>query len=485
MPVAICDNQVFNQDDTIEGIPIISFEQALELFSDMYVVITSRNYGNIIKEQVVEFLEENRVINIEPFFDSKPFYLKEKLKKYSAILRGEATGVVPLLTPNDLPTSIQKELDTLESYMECYQRGEKREIVVDEYFIKSKKNVICDFWTDSLIEEIVISVDLTKFMNQKCYKGQQKVGPNDSHLLPSSFMNPVIQEVKSAVNKVVNFNDYLEKKKITFLYVQLPYKISPNETNLPPNGENHLNQKATKFVEGLMEQGVAVLDYRQTMIEQEIDYWDSFFKTDNHWKPSVAFYATKEVCLKLEELTGMEFQKDLFDLENYDIVVYPDIFLGNMGKQVGLLYGGVDDFELIIPKYPTEYTWSCARKGFEKRGEAKESLLNTPQLDWAYFHLSSYGIYSLKYRGHCKIVNHKANYERKIIVICDSYTNPMASFLAPHFSELHFMDLRGDLTKEDLMQLIEEVQPDIVTMMLYVGTISRGNGSSTDVNPYE
>ncbi len=56
--------------------------------------------------------------------------------------------------------------------------------------------------------------------------------------------------------------------------------------------------------------------------------------------------------------------------------------------------------------------------------------------------------------------------------------------MAPHFSSLHFIDIRENYNKKDLLQLIESVNPDLVLMMYWPSALATRSGG-TDVNPYE
>ncbi len=65
------------------------------------------------------------------------------------------------------------------------------------------------------------------------------------------------------------------------------------------------------------------------------------------------------------------------DKENYNSIVYPKSFLGSMGRKTGILYGGIDDFTLIYPKFKTNYTYYTDSKSqkFELKGRFEESLI--------------------------------------------------------------------------------------------------------------
>lgn len=471
LPVVICDNNKDKQGTSIENIPVISFQDTLDLYENLYVLITSTSYGNEIEVQILEYVEESYVLNITPFFRkrggttlSEPSQeVKERMEAHNSYLRGESEEKVPLRLPEEMPERAKEIVQQLEKYQELYNQEES--IILDkdkEYYMMGE----IDFWKDDV--EQVATVKLCDYIGKENQKGIYREGEYPGYLVLHGNYLRSNKEMDGVIEKVTQFYQELKGQSIPFLYVQLPCKISPIESEIPVGRNNAKNETVTQIVNEMKEKGVPVLDYRQIMMERGVDYRQSFFKTDSHWKISTAFDATKEVCTTLAKITDLQFDFDKFNKKHYETILYPNILLGWRGKSTGLLYSGLDDLELILPKYETDYTWSCKEKGYRVRGSAKESLLNIPQLDWDYYALNPYGVYSLMNGGHCMIENHKAKEERKIICINDSFANPMASFLAPHFSELHFVDIRGKWNKNNVDALIEEVKPDVVVMLYFV-----------------
>lgn len=494
LPTAICDNGKQNHGTYKNNIPIISFEEALETYPDLYILISTRNYGDDIEKQVLQKLTKEKVINIAPYFREPSLFAQssketqQRIKLYTSSLRGLNNEKFTLAKPCDIPESAKKFVEQYEKYMEAYENGQDMTLPVDDFFVKI--NNFEDVFFHGNLEEYqnnTKEVRLLEFLNNKKYDDIYKVGPNNEY-----FVSEYVQlsrnciDILSAVENVSKFNNYLSDKNIQFLYVQLPSKIPPNYNDLPYGLMNIIDVKASDFVNGLIENHVPALDYRKVMIENNINYWESFYKTDIHWKTSAAFGAVKTILKELEKNMKFEYDKSKVDIKNYERLLYKDVLLGNYGKQVGILYGGLDDFELFLPKYETEYTWTCEEKGFVKHGTMEEALLNPIHSNWDFYNMYMYGIHSLIRRGLCKIKNHKMIQGKKIVCIHDSFAIPMSSFLAPHFSELHFIDIRVPQSKhikKELFELIDEVKPDMVLMMYSSPEVAR-RIDVTDVNPY-
>lgn len=359
-----------------------------------------------------------------------------------------------LKSPEDMPEHAKEIVNKIEQLKQLYLKGENFNI--DDQKLK-------------LVQDL---------FSKKFYKNVMRFCGFGSHLVEQEITF-LVEIDEKAIENVTELSKYLENKGTQFLFMQIPCKLSPNIV-LPDGILDRTNPASTKFVEGLKKNNVNTFDYRQYMLDNNIDFLDSFFVTDCHWKPKTAFDATKILCQEIEKLISIEIDTDKLDINNYDRIVYPNIFLGSCGKSSNIYFSGVEDFELIIPKYDTDYSWIDPVKGFTKRGEAKASLLYPLHLDWNYTVLNPYAVYSLPMSGYAIIKNHKATNTNKILFLCDSFSNTIASFLAPQFSELHFLDLRGE--KKDLFGIIEEIKPDIV-VMLYTTYTYNNIISMTDVNP--
>lgn len=484
-PMAICDNNLDNHGLSEQGIPIISFKEALELYENPQILITSVNFADEIENQILDKLSNDNILNIGNYFKPKKLTLfeqsskeiRKRISRYTSNLRRGGVENFPLLKPEDMPKHAKEVGDKLNYYKTAYDNDQDMNISIDNYYITEYD---CNFWEDDL-DIIPKSVQLIKFMNTTCFNSVYKYGPNNEHLLCHELKEPRVDLYKNAEN-VTQFNSWLSKKGIPFLYVQLPNKISPIEKTLPKGTSNYQNFVANEFVSKLKYTGVNTLDYRQVMIDESINFCNSFMKTDNHWKPSLAFHATKKICEELTKVIDLEFDQDKLSIENYQVLNFDNLFLGAWGKRTGLIYGGLDNFELLLPKYETDFTWKCDEKGFFVRGPFEKSLIFSVHMDWSYFDLNVYTAYYAVSGSHTEIYNHKFKNIKKIIYLYDSFSMPISSFMAPQFSELHFVDMRKNLDKYYVFDLINRVTPDAVVMAYWPGATC--NSKVMNINPY-
>lgn len=67
------------------------------------------------------------------------------------------------------------------------------------------------------------------------------------------------------------------------------------------------------------------------------------------------------------------------------------------------------------------------------------------------------------------IINYKAENEKKVLLVSDSFSRPMSTFLSTNFRELRCIDPQEGRYKNSLMNYIDEYKPDIVIIMYNYG----------------
>lgn len=224
LPSAICDNDRKKQGATIEDLPIISFEYALENCNNLNIIITSYEYANEIAEQVLEKLDDSAVLNIRVYFDATPENqlaisreeFIEKRKLYVASLRGENNEKFELLKPSDMPYEAKKIVEKLESYRNAYARGEDLIIDKDDFWIIPERNA--SFWKDFTKNNHLID-----FIDQGNYNNIYKSKNYKGHFFEMHKKNPTFN-IAEKIESVTGFSTFLEKKK--FLFYICSYQVN-------------------------------------------------------------------------------------------------------------------------------------------------------------------------------------------------------------------------------------------------------------------
>ncbi|MGL4735841.1 MAG: alginate O-acetyltransferase AlgX-related protein [Cellulosilyticaceae bacterium] len=272
------------------------------------------------------------------------------------------------------------------------------------------------------------------------------------------FYAPYISSTIDQNTKLVATAKVLLKERgIPLLYVQPPVKIIEDYTTLPEGIIDYTNTNVDRYLLGLRRYGVQSLDLRTTASDDTPHPSKRFFKTDHHWTTQTAFWAFDQTIQRLGELGVLDpndYTKQTA-LENYNFITYPNSFLGSQGRRVGQLYGGLDDYTLITPKYPTDYQVTISHQGetTTKKGTFEEAILVPELLDpKAPVSTNRYAVYFGQ--DHAQVVLKNKNLsDKKLLIIQNSYGLPYSAFLSTCFSETHILDLRffDEITFEDYL----------------------------------
>lgn len=287
------------------------------------------------------------------------------------------------------------------------------------------------------------------------------------------------KSVNLAVRKTIVLADELEAMQIPFLYVQAPFKQPSNNAEgfvplqeLPINTNDYANKNADTFLEGLQGEGINTYDMRPEFWQSGMSQNQLFFNTDHHWTIQGAFYGTGLLEKHLNENYGFSIDEKYRNVENYDFKTFKDFYIGSMGRRVGKLYGGLDDFTLITPKFATDYTL-LEREGISEvafEGNFEDAILNKTFLDTkADLTTNRYAAY---HGDNSELVfeNHLQD-KGRILLIKDSFGIPVYSFLSLGVKEVRAIDVR--LFEKDLTEYIKEVNPDLVIMMYNADSFGR------------
>ena len=302
-------------------------------------------------------------------------------------------------------------------------------------------------------------------------------GMNNIVKLDNGHLTPLLQgiDVSVAIRQISKLNEMQAKNGKVFLFVMAPFQVPENEDIIPPGYIDYSNMNADALLEGLAVNGVPVLDLREEMRKDGLNHSNSFFITDNHWKPETGFWAYTSIIEYLSE-NGMSgpIPDKYIDLESYNIDVRENCFLGNAGKRTGIYYGGLDDFSVITPKYETEIHAEIPSIELDKTGSFDEVMIDWTMLELDYFILPSmHSAYSFGPRGFKSYLNEGAPIDLKLMAIGDSFSNIPFTFTPLVFKENDRLDMRH--FKGDFKEYHLEFDPDIVVLLINPSAIHTAN----------
>ena len=254
---------------------------------------------------------------------------------------------------------------------------------------------------------------------------------------------------------VGELSQWLEQNDIELLYVVTPDTISKYDMQLPEGIHDYTNQKLDRFVEQLEEENVQYIDLRECIYEDGISQYDYFYKTDHHWNVRGGMYAAEKITEAVGELLEVVHDDTVWDDSNYQIDRYFEWHLGSRGQRVGRYFVGIDDFEIMYPKFETKIN----RKSDDMTGSFRDIFISYDALDnknyaSRYTYDRTYDCLTNRY------INENALCNKKACILSDSMGRVVIPYLSLVFSEVDSIE---EMTKGD----IEKSMPDIVVILLH------------------
>ena len=287
------------------------------------------------------------------------------------------------------------------------------------------------------------------------------------------------EDILEGIDKINELYEFSEDHGAEFLYVMCPVKGYSGE--FPAGFDNFIKSNCDRFADALVNKGVPALILQEEMEKEKITEEEAFFITDHHWTPNTGFWAFGKICNTLNSLYGFEYNTDYTDISNYTVETYEDWFLGSRGKKTGSRFSelGVDDIDLITPRFETSLTEEQPFKEESRTGEFIDTALFLENLETKdYHHKNPYATYS---GGDFRLQifkNHLNNTGKKMLVIRDSFACAVTPFLALETDTLYIVDVRDyDYyvgAKQNVYALIEEYSPDYVAVIYTDVPISAG-----------
>jgi hypothetical protein len=160
-----------------------------------------------------------------------------------------------------------------------------------------------------------------------------------------------------------------------------------------------------------------------------------------------AFRATVE-ALNRDFDAGLDPKGFYTDIRRYAQQTYKQVFPGYLSKRAGIAYGGLDDFTVLWPAFPSLYTLAVKGENIPTRawsGPGALTLLRPSVLEEAAktrdpYRTDLYGFYMGGKYPYAHIQNETAPPDApRLLLIHDGKAAPLAVFLAPLFREIRMV----------------------------------------------
>ncbi|MBO4898183.1 MAG: hypothetical protein J5590_07800 [Clostridia bacterium] len=277
---------------------------------------------------------------------------------------------------------------------------------------------------------------------------------------------------------IKSFAKYLNEKGCDLVVFLAPSRYDPDKVSLPCEISDNSKENVDYLYETIKDgESLTALNAQKLYAERSMDFGDMFYKTDHHWTVKTAFWAYAEICEALDSNCGYNIDSRYYDLNSFNVETLKGKYLGSYGARVGGLFVGYDDFDLIYPKFETDYTKSVCKnqnKRMETGGKIETSGSFTEAVFTDFDGIKSgktkltFGSYIAADRSEVRLVNRKSATDKKILIIKDSYALPTSAFLSTCFAETRLIDLRY-LKDMSACEYIDNYNPDLVLILYNPG----------------
>ena len=277
--------------------------------------------------------------------------------------------------------------------------------------------------------------------------------------------------LQSVATRVSELQQKSESVGADFLYLAVPEK--GYYQTFPSNIRDYSRVNFDDYLDCLQEADVPVLSYVDEFKKRDMDKEDIYYYTDTHWTTNVGLLAAKLACESMNQRYDITFDWSKLDINNYNQKLYPDWFLGALGKKVGTYFTwrGADDFNLITPKFETSLIEEKPYEDSVREGSFEDTVLYGEQIyEKDYYHHDPYSGYC---GGNHRLQIFKNQFEnngKTALFIRDSFSHVVTPHFALQFKELHVVDTRGEDIelydeKVDWFNYMEQLKPDVVIVL--------------------
>ena len=298
---------------------------------------------------------------------------------------------------------------------------------------------------------------------------------NEVILLPNGHEHMLLEDksdaaIKENTDSLKNFSEYLNGRNIFFFWCQNPAKVTRDDSNLLALGVvDYSNKIADEFIDNLESDGVRYLDIRECIIEDNVDQYSLFLKTEHHWNPEGGFYAFQNICDYIRAYCNEDIPEYVTNIDNYDVSEFRNSSLGYYGQRTGWMFGGFDDFNLIYPQWNTEQACYIPHKDIIRRGTFYDCIFSDDYInkEWR-----DRGLYDTYIGGDYPLVIHHSDtapVDKAIIILIDSYGTIPEAFLTTVYRDVIAIDVRwihNYAEGKTIIDYIDEYSPDVVMMAL-------------------
>lgn len=291
-----------------------------------------------------------------------------------------------------------------------------------------------------------------------------------------TYTEPIVEyeDINEIADSVLDFSAYLGEQGIDFCYVNAGSKVCPYDKQTIYVDFEYSNENGDALLNALDTRGINYLDMRENMIGDGLDWYDSYYITDHHWKTETGLWAAKQLALYMNKEFGYNFNTEQFESSEYEMKTTDDFWIGCQGRQVKLENADLESYTKIIPKYDTSLHIDIPSRNISKDGSYEETLFDNDIYNAVFDYsendqLTKVDAYnSVTWRndalGIIRNNGNNSNMGKKILFLQDSFSWYSTTFLACDIEAIDI--IHPGVFTGSIRCYIEETKPDMVVMMM-------------------
>ncbi|WP_404322673.1 hypothetical protein LG298_23740 [Cytobacillus firmus] len=272
------------------------------------------------------------------------------------------------------------------------------------------------------------------------------------------------KKLDASAEELNELGNILNQKGTSLYFFPMPAKI--NETNrlLPWYVPRGSGKKNTEYLLSNLNNEVIGTNVSSIMNEKysSKEMTDFYFKTDHHWNIKGAFAGLQVMMDVIAE--KYPIPKD-YSLDNYDFsCVKQSALIGSWNKELQMLVDPAAD--PVCHYFPNDYSFNDYQvyMGKAEDGVRKEpSEIYASGLKKKLTTFNFHDAYADNY-AELNIINPNSSNKLNVLLIKDSYANPIIFPIAHHFHQTTIFDPRYD-KKRSVMDMVNENQYDAVIIL--------------------
>jgi hypothetical protein len=339
-----------------------------------------------------------------------------------------------------------------------FPRVNKKKFLDGEFFNQFEKYFTDQLYGRDIMVNLYSSIQIDLLQKKKI--NNILIGKED-YLFPYNNSNADV-DTDSLLNALTTLKEVVENYNGDIFYIDIPDKdklYNDMYPNFYENNYDHYLKKEKNKIDKFKNYGINVINSEEILEKAKENDEFIYFKTDNHYTFKGAYYVYQELLNEIKDI-HKEYNLIYPSWDSMNKTKIDKNFVGSYSKQLGKPYENNGDYlEYALPlDYPEYEVYQN-----KKKVEQNTIVYNKQWKD------ISYSVFMGSNAPNTVVKTNRLGLPN-ILIIGNSFTNPLEVMATYNFNEMHSIDPR--YWTGNISEYITENKPDIVVVVrddLYEG----------------